>query len=227
MSTAELEQLYESWQAARDRRDTESQIAQIKAARQLTASAKAEFWSWLAGALHNEQRKWFVAKFFDSYPVPKRMLKEMIRAGVYEKDPSYNRLFIERCVRSFGSTPTCEELLRYLEFGSDVEKAGAASALYWARDTSHNDAPPELREQIRCQLLKAFVNNPDVRVRQRIIPMLALANEHYPRHVQPRVAQAIAIARSHADEYIRHRVEIQLGTSCGPLMSLPRNDEPK
>jgi hypothetical protein len=215
-----LEEIYELWRAACARRHLGLQNAHIKAARQLTASGKSEFWSWLTESLHDEQRKWFVAAFFDSYPVPRRLLNEMIRAGVYERNPSSNKLFIEPCVSSFGSEPVCTELLTYLEHGSNVEKAGAASAFYWA--ASHTNPPTEeLRQRIREQMLSEFVNNPDVELRRRVIPMLVLNEERYPTHVRPLVMQAIAIARLHSDEYIRHRVEIQLGAR-GPFLPIPR-----
>jgi hypothetical protein len=144
----------------------------------------------------------------------------MLRAGVYERNPSFNRLFIEPCVRSYGTRWVKEQLLRYLESGTDIEKAGAASALYWSGD----DSDGELRERIHSQRLREFVNNEDLQVRRRIIPMLCLQEEQYPEDLLPLVAKAIEIARSHSDEYIRHRVEVQLGAG-GPFMAIPDTGE--
>jgi hypothetical protein len=203
LKVSELNELYESWASSRA-----NAAAAIKAARRLVASRGAEGWSWLSDALHDERRKWFVGAFFKSYPVPRRLVKEMIRAGVLEKNPSYNQSFIEPCVSSFGAEAVLTELWNYLESGSDEEKAGAASALYWV---PYDGSVSEWRQRIRCQLLREFVNNPDVQVRRRIMPMLSFDAEKYPEELRPLTAQAIAIARSHSDEYIRHRVEIQLG----------------
>jgi hypothetical protein len=63
--------------------------------------------------------------------VPKRLFDAMIRAGVYEEDPSDNRLFVEPCVRCFGSDRTGRKLFEYARSGSNREKAGAVAALYW------------------------------------------------------------------------------------------------
>lgn len=70
-------------------------------------------------------------------------------------------------------------------------------------------------------LLTTFVRNPDVDVRRRILPHLELRSvAGYPEELRPMVAEAIAIARAHPDEYIRHRLEVQLG-NAGTLMALP------
>ena len=43
----------------------------------------------------------------------------------------------------------------------------------------------------------------------------------YPESHRALVAQAIDIARRHEDEYIRHRVEVQLGDTSEGLAPLP------
>jgi hypothetical protein len=63
----------------------------------------------------------------------------------------------------------------------------------------------------RSLLLREFVANGNVHVRRSIIPSLKLEESAYPDDLKPLVAQAIEIARNHEDEYIRHRVEVQLG----------------
>lgn len=214
-----LDELYDLWE--RSRRNLGLSHCHIKAARQLVSSIRGAGWSWLAEALNDNRRKWFVAAFFNSYPVPRRMLKQMLLAGVLEKDPSYNRDFIQPCLQSFGPETILIQLLEYLESGSDEEKAGAASAFYWVRGDGESTA--DLRLRIRCQMLREFVHNSDLEVRRRIIPLLDLEAREYPRELRPLTKQAIDIARSHSDEYIRHRVEIQLG-GCGPLMPIPHEN---
>jgi hypothetical protein len=54
----------------------------------------------------------------------------MIRAAVYERDPSKNRVFVEPCVATFGLRRVNETLLGRFENGSDQEKAGAVQAMY-------------------------------------------------------------------------------------------------
>lgn len=214
-----LDELYDSWE--KSRKNLTLAHCHIKAARQFVSSTRNVGWSWLAEALNDNRRKWFVAAFFKSYPVPRRMLKQMLFAGIREKNPSYNRDFIEPCVQSFGPETLLTQLLEYLKSGSDEEKAGAASALYWVR--GDGESTPDLRLRIRCQMLREFVHNPHLEVRRSIIPMLDLKASNYPEDLRPLTRQAIDIARSHSDEYIRHRVAIQLG-ECGPLLPIPHED---
>jgi hypothetical protein len=214
-----LDDLYDLWE--RSRRNVGLSHSHIKAARQLVSSIRGAGWSWLAEALNDNRRKWFVAAFFKSYPVPRHLLKQMLLAGVLEKDPSYNRNFIQPCVQTFGPETVLIQHLEYLESGTDEEKAGAASAFYWVRGES--DSTSDLKLGIRCQMLREFVHNSDVEVQRRIIPLLDLEARKYPSDLRPLTKQAIDIARSHPDEYIRHRVEIQLG-ACGPLMPIPHEE---
>jgi hypothetical protein len=178
-----------------------------------------EDWSWLVESLNDHERKWFVATVFERQPVPRRMFHRFLHVGVLERNPSLNQRFIKPCVRSFGARHVIERLLEYLSSGCDAEKAGAASALYWVqprRDENIDD----LVDQCRRRCLQEFVENPDVDVRRRIVPRLRLDADLYPEELRPLLSEAIAIARSHPDEYIRHRIEIQLG-GLGPYLPIP------
>ena len=75
-------------------------------------------------------------------------------------------------------------------------------------------------QQKRRLLLETFVATQSVEVRRSIIPGLNLDPVAYTDGHRRLVAEAIAIARTHEDEYIRHRVEIQLG-GAGPFAPLP------
>jgi hypothetical protein len=207
------------WSEARQRREDEAH-SRLQAARKRVAQNAPEDWQWLLAGLDDPQKKWFVAQVFRFQPVPKQLRAAMLRTGVYERNPSLNRQFIEPCVRSYGSRWVKEEWLRYLESGTNAEKTGAASALYWSGGMPDGEDVDNLRQRIHSQLLREFVGNENLQVRQRIIPMLCLKADQYPKDLRPLVLQAIAIARSHSDEYIRHRVEIQLGAG-GPLMAIP------
>jgi len=207
----ELDALFDLWQSAREAGDYEQADKYITVARLHISSAGNAGWNWLADSLRNEERKWFVAEIFEAHPVPRKLYERMILTGVLEKDPSSNRYFIEPCVRSFGSRDVLSELLNYLRSGMDEQRAGAASALYWVSCENKTDLDDPLRNQIRCQMLSEFVRNDNIEVRRRIIPMLALDPEIYPESLQSLIPEAISIARAHPDEYIRHRVEVQLG----------------
>jgi hypothetical protein len=192
----------------------------MQAARKRVAQNTPDDWRWLVEALGDSDRKWFVAGVFKFQPVPKRLFGPMLRAGVLERNPSFNRAFIEPCVRSLGARRVLEALLRYLESGTDAEKAGAASALYWSGGNPRHEELRELQDRLRCRLLQEFVSNPDLNVRRRIIPSLRLVPEAYPEELRSLILVAVEVARSHPDAYIRHRVEVQLGAG-GPFMAIP------
>lgn len=196
---------------------------------------------WLRSSLGDEERKWFVAFVFDRIDLPTQLFEAMLRAAVREPNPSSNRAFVEPCVRAFGHRKVNRRLLDALRQGSAEEKAGAVNAMYWAQvplvftgappswDLDH--ATPESREKYmavadlveekRYLFLEEFVANPDVALRRCLLAGLDLSPEHYPQQLRPLVQQAIELARSHPDEYIRHRVEVQLGNER-LLKPLPR-----
>lgn len=193
---------------------------------------------WLIQALEDEQRKWFVTFIVNKVTgsLPKRLKRvlfsPLIRAAVYECNPSLNRYFVEPCVAVFGYRQVNEVLLDLVEQGSNFEKVGAVKALYWARFHLHfiKDAPrytleyatveskaayeasADIRLRQQSLFLREFVSNPNIDVRRSIIAHLVLNPSCYADELKPLVLNAIEIARTHSDDYIRHRVEVQLGT---------------
>ncbi|HYH64925.1 MAG TPA: hypothetical protein VD866_09550 [Urbifossiella sp.] len=192
----------------------------------------AEDAAWLTGALTDEERKWFVADLARrAGDVGEALFTPMLNAAVAEVNPSFNRSFVEPCMTAFGPRRVNEYLLDVVEAGTDDQKAGAANALYWAQvgltfigevpaftpdhatpeSRAAYEALADIQARKRRLLLETFVANPNVDVRRSIIPKLHLDPADYPEGLRPLVAEAIAIARGHPDEYIRHRVEVQLG----------------
>ncbi len=222
--TPTWDELYARWFAGGDRLGVHYRV--IKVARKRVRDNSPGDWRWLRDGLSDPDKKYFIAEVFRFQPVAKRLVPAMIRAGVLERDPSFNRYFIEPCVRSFGAESVLHELLRYLESGTDEEKGGAASALYWAAGRSEETPQvSRLLWRIQEQMLREFVANPNLYVRRRLIPMLSLKPERYGEELRPLIGRAVEIARAHPDEYIRHRIEIQLGAG-GPYMAIP-DEEPR
>jgi hypothetical protein len=209
---------YKLWARAEAGSDPAAHL-HIEAARRRVRDNTRADWAWLSSALGDPQRKVFVALVFQRQPVPEHLLPALLQAGVVERNPSLNRIFIEPCVRSAGVQQINQRLLQYLREGTNEEKAGAASALYWALGSAREDELGELLAEVRCALLREFVHNADTRVRQRIVPMLNLDADSYAPTDRHLVQDAISLARAHPDEYIRHRIEVQLGASglLGPL----------
>jgi hypothetical protein len=94
-------------------------------------------------------------------------------------------------------------LLEYLRHGTNPKRAGAARAWYWTRasqkyvesNRAEWDGLASLRAAWREAALREFISNEDINVRRCILPGLPLSIERYP---------------AHPDEYLRHRVEIQI-----------------
>ena len=194
-------------------------------------SATEKDFQWLAGALQDENQKWFAAFVVTRVePLPECLYLPLIQAGVSEPDPSLDGRFIQPCAWNFGLRRVNTTLLDILETGTNLEKAGAAKAMYWARSARafvagrgwmqaitcgekireiHDDLS-DLEER-RCRLvLNEFVQNEDEYLRRNIFPSLPLRPGTYPPDAEDLVRKVIAIARNHPSEHIRKLVEEDL-----------------
>jgi hypothetical protein len=67
----------------------------------------------------------------DARDMPDEWFEPLIRAAVYEPDPSFNRQLVEPAIAAFGRRRVQEALLDYLDTGTPTDAAGAARAWYW------------------------------------------------------------------------------------------------
>lgn len=166
-----------------------------------------------------------IAQAVGSSAVREEWFEPLVRAAVYDPDPSFNRRLVEPALTAFGRRRVQLALLEYLRTGTNPECAGAARAWYWTqvpltylagsrRPTPESqaayDAFVDLRREWRETALRVFVANEDLDVRRCILPGLDLRAQQYPEELHELVAEAIRIARIHPDEYLRHRVEHQI-----------------
>ncbi|WP_455356210.1 hypothetical protein [Streptomyces sp. SYSU K217416] len=151
----------------------------------------------------------------------------LVKAAVYDPDSSFNRQFVEPALNAFGQGRVQAALLGYLRTGTDSERAGAARAWYWSalplrmplvraeNPGATGQAEPDDGSAVVAEwneaALREFVSNEHLNVRRCILPGLSLRKSAYPPELHEVVDVAVAIARSHPDEYIRHRVEHQVG----------------
>ncbi|MFD7878874.1 hypothetical protein ACFV5G_33075 [Streptomyces sp. NPDC059766] len=151
----------------------------------------------------------------------------LLRAAVHEPDPSFNRWFVEPTLNAFGPRRVRIALLEYLRTGTDLERAGAARAWYWsalplrmpvvraengrATGQAETDGGSAVVAEWNEAALREFVSNEHLDVRRCILPGLSLRKSVYPPELHALVDAAVAAARAHPDEYIRHRVEHQVG----------------
>ncbi|HBE68941.1 MAG TPA: hypothetical protein DDW52_12405 [Planctomycetaceae bacterium] len=201
----------------------------VPVARKLLPQSSKEEWGNLIVLLKDDVLKWFVAEIFAKGPIPKRYFEAFMRAAIEEQNPSFNRRFVEPCIKTFGHRKVNEYLLDVVETSASSEVAGAVAALYWANmSISFSGEVPEYTLEYATEesrsaflelsdvwkrkqrlFLETFLRNEDVDVRRQIIPSLKLKNVSEPN--SELAERVISIARSHSDEYIRHRVEVQLG----------------
>ncbi|MCJ8280697.1 MAG: hypothetical protein MJK14_12570, partial [Rivularia sp. ALOHA_DT_140] len=174
--------------------------------------------SWLVQVLEQQTVEFSMRRLFiinslrKNNQIPKTLFLPLIRAAVYERNPSLNRYFIEPCIRCCGYYCVNSELInRYMENGTNEEKAGLARVLYWSLRRNSSENIEDLIDKVNRWFLTEFVNNQDINLRRCIIPNLQLEHSIYPQELHPLIAKAIDIAKSHSDEYIRQRIEIQLG----------------
>lgn len=171
------------------------------------------------------QARGVVAEAVRSIPVRQEWFEPLVLAAVYDPDPSFNRQLVEPAVAVFGRRRVQVRLIEYLTLGTNPQRAGAARAWYWTQvpltylgrsrtptpqSQAEYDAYADLRRQWRDTALQVFLATEDLDVRRCILPGLDLRAEHYPQELRAMVTQAIHLARTHPDEYLRHRVEHQL-----------------
>lgn len=157
--------------------------------------------------------------------VPDEWFEPLLRAAVFEPDPSFSSQLVRPAVAAFGRRRVQLALIAYLETGTSVDAAGAARAMYWTAvgvsyvPGSRNPTPEsaaeleavrDLYERYRHSALRRFLTDDDLDLRRCILPRLTLDPAMYPTEMHDQVAQAVHIARTSGDDYLRHRVEIQI-----------------
>ncbi|MFJ4094190.1 hypothetical protein ACIPYS_21635 [Kitasatospora sp. NPDC089913] len=152
----------------------------------------------------------------------------LLEAAVQDPNPSFNRCFVEPVLNADGYHRVRAALLERLRNGTDAQRAGAARAWYWTALPGRGRGRGEARgprrplpagarytaalvADWREASLREFVANEDLDVRRCILLGLALRTSKYPPELHPLVTAATVIARAHPDDYIRHRVEAQVG----------------
>lgn len=78
--------------------------------------------------------KYFVADLMYLYnPIPNELLQPILCCAILHEDPSFNRIFLKPCIKSFG-LKRIKNLLDEKENNGDMsEKEGIARLRYWLR----------------------------------------------------------------------------------------------
>jgi hypothetical protein len=153
------------------------------------------------------------------------LFEPLVRAAIYEPDPSFNQQLVEPAMAAFGRRRVMLALLDYLGNGSNPERAGAANAWYWTLPSlvyiggSRTPTPEsvanarqynDLLRRWHETALRVFVADEDLDVRRCMLALIDMRVQAYPDELRETVEKAIHIARTSSDEYLRHRVEHQV-----------------
>jgi hypothetical protein len=151
--------------------------------------------------------------------VPEEWFAPLVRAAILEPDPSFGRQLVGPAMAAFGRRRVKLAILDHFEKGTTSEAAEAAKAWYHTcfgayapgyTGTRDHENCLDLGERYVRAALRRFVAEDDLDLRRCILPDLPLDLESYPAELHDLVVEAIRIARTSDDGYLRHRVEIQI-----------------
>ncbi|MFJ9721285.1 hypothetical protein ACIRP3_00860 [Streptomyces sp. NPDC101209] len=74
--------------------------------------------------------------------LPEELFAPLMAAAVHDPDPSFCRWFVEPALYCFGRRRVLDALGDYLRTGTDLERAGATRAFYWAHMPLRADRSP-------------------------------------------------------------------------------------
>src|SRR5687767_3785287 len=102
------DQYYRSYLAAKKYRRGFANDAEPAAHLHLPHASDDEV-DWLIESLEDDEKKWFVlAVVKHASSIPRKLFHPLMRAAIYEQNPSENRWFIEICLRAFGTRAVYE-----------------------------------------------------------------------------------------------------------------------
>jgi hypothetical protein len=144
-------------------------------------------------------------------PLPETLFEPLVRAAVYEPDPSHTLRHIRPALTTFGRRRVQTRLLEYLRTGTDYEIGGAADAWYnsWTGvvgSGAEDDPCADLQHEFQQTGLRIFLANPDPRVRYCLISLLDLRSDENPPQLRPLVAEVLRIAHTHPDSTLVGRI---------------------
>ncbi|MFF7759529.1 hypothetical protein [Streptomyces griseorubiginosus] len=153
-----------------------------------------------------------------SHP-PEELFAPLMAAAVHDPDPSFCRWFVEPALYCFGRRRVLEALVEYLRTGTDLERAGATRAWYWAHMPLRTDRSPactpdgtrdpamDISQDAKDAWLEVsmqvLAEATDVRIRNRVLNTLPNSPEAYPPRLQDLFERFLSAARTAPDDNTR------------------------
>ena len=173
--------------------------------------------AWFKQALSHPEHRWFAANLLAVTTSGRRLARELILAAIRELDPSLNRAFVRPLVGVLSWSEAVRLMMELAD--SPLEVGGVARAAYWMKIDLCEDSEDASRD-LNTWLLRRFISCADVVARRCIIAALRFEDHLVTPEEVHLIDTAIGIAANHPDEYIRHRLKIQLGRGEGLYMPL-------
>jgi hypothetical protein len=151
--------------------------------------------------------------------VPEEWFVPLVQAAILEPDPSFGRQLVGPAMAAFGRRRVKLAILDHFENGTSADAAGAAKAWYHTHFRAYAPGYTGPRDDEECldlgeryvhAALRRFVAEDDLDMRRCILPGLPLDRSDHPAEMHGLVDDAVRIARTSDDDYLRHRVEVQV-----------------
>jgi len=184
---------------------------------------KGRVLQWFRDALRDSNRKWFAAALLSQKSdVVGPLLHDLLRAAMVEPDPSLCRSFVKPLAATSWEE-VVSTMVEIADSGTAVERAGFGRALYWLK-AELAEAPADAIVILNSWAMREFVRTDDVVTQRCLISGLQFEPEYLDETARSIRDSAVNKARASTDEYVRHRLAIQLGESSGPFMPLVTAD---
>ncbi len=167
---------------------------------------------YLVECLTDERKRIFVKCLATmSGTVPKPLFEAFVKAGVYCKDPSFNKHYLSIPYK-INARKAYKILMHYLKSGSDFEIAGAANAFYWFGGRLKEMGEDSVLDY-RKTCLEKFIKSESLDTLRALIAKLNVKPENYPSEYVYLIEKALEKASVNEDSYIQNRYKILLGES--------------
>lgn len=85
--------------------------------------------------------KYFVASLLYLYDnFSKDLFKSLLKTAINHKDPSFNRIFLRPCLRTFGTKAVADYLVDQFNKGDIIERIGISNLIYWLHPQENGEA---------------------------------------------------------------------------------------
>ena len=183
---------YQDWQKCRETSQFSAAQQIEKKTRQLLNNRKLRDIDWILevlavrdGEFRTDKRAYFILHALGhSQQMPNALFEPMLKAAVYERDPSWNERYVVPCLRCFGRRRVNRRLVNYLRDGSLKEKAGAVKAFYWSFGLPHdgvkNEDVGDLWAEANILMRTEYKTNTDPELQREIETRFASRSERLP-----------------------------------------------